>query len=257
MIEINVKRHRLGRRVSLECGMANIRLTKRTSEKYQRRDDVQRTRDGSDGCWPRMPSPSRAAETSAPQIRRARPLLGTVVEIGVAAESSDAHLHAAIDAAFAAIEQVHALMSYHDPRSDVSRLNRDAAAAEQKVHPHTYQVLEAAVRMAASSDGAFDPVVAPWLEAWGYLPESGGRVDSTATWRDVRLSDAGHVRFLRPLRLDLGGIAKASRWTSPSAHSGQPESRTAPSTPAAIYAWRDSRNKCTCAIRLPAPAGHI
>jgi hypothetical protein len=30
MIGINVKRHRLGRRVSLECGMANIHLTKRT-----------------------------------------------------------------------------------------------------------------------------------------------------------------------------------------------------------------------------------
>jgi thiamine biosynthesis lipoprotein len=155
-----------------------------------------------------MPSPSRAAEISATRIRRARPLLGTVVEISVAAESSDARLHAAIDAAFAAVEHVHALMSYHDPGSDVSRLNRDAAAAEQKVHPHTYQVLEAALRMAASSDGAFDPVVAQWLEAWGYLPESEGRVDSTATWRDVRLSDAGHVRFLRPLRLDLGGIAK-------------------------------------------------
>jgi thiamine biosynthesis lipoprotein len=155
-----------------------------------------------------MPSPSRAAKFTRTQIRRARPLLGTVVEIGVAAEAGPDSLHAAIDAAFAAVAQVHALMSYHDPRSELSRLNRDAVSATQKVHPHTYRVLTAALRVAASSEGAFDPVVAHRLESWGYLPRSEARVDSSATWRDVELSDGENVRFLRPMRLDLGGIAK-------------------------------------------------
>ena len=142
------------------------------------------------------------------QVRRARPLLGTVVEIGVAGCCGEDALHAAVDTAFAAVALVHSLMSYQDPDSELSGLNRQAAAVGQKVHSHTYRVLAAALRMAALSDGAFDPVVAPQLEKWGYLPACDAPVDPSATWRDVELSAGDCVRFLRPLRLDLGGIAK-------------------------------------------------
>ena len=59
------------------------------------------------------------------RVRRARPLLGTFVEIE-AAGSSQAGVISAIDAAFEAVATVNRLMSFHDPDSDVSRLNRDA-----------------------------------------------------------------------------------------------------------------------------------
>ncbi len=42
----------------------------------------------------------------------------------------------------------------------------------------------------------------------GILPRIGQAIDATATWRDIELGDGECVRFLRPLRLDLGGIAK-------------------------------------------------
>ena len=59
-------------------------------------------------------------------IRRARPLLGTFVEIEIAgARRSD--LNAVIDAAFDAVTLAHRLMSFHEPASDLSRLNREAA----------------------------------------------------------------------------------------------------------------------------------
>jgi thiamine biosynthesis lipoprotein len=53
---------------------------------------------------------------------KVRPLLGTLVEIAVSAKAALPHIHACIDAAFAAIERVHALMSYQDPDSELSRI---------------------------------------------------------------------------------------------------------------------------------------
>jgi len=59
-------------------------------------------------------------------VRRTQPLLGTFVEIAAAgAERGD--LQQVIDEAFAAVAQVHRLMSFHDPHSDVSLLNREAS----------------------------------------------------------------------------------------------------------------------------------
>src|SRR5262249_43701142 len=55
--------------------------------------------------------------------RRARPLLGTFVEVMAGGVSRD-RLNAAIEKAFAAVAKVHRLMSFHESDSDVSRLNR-------------------------------------------------------------------------------------------------------------------------------------
>ncbi len=171
------------------------------------------------------------------EVRRARPLLGTVVEIraaagtpgdstGTAARTADpafherqvARLHAAIDAAFEQIELVQRLMSYHDPHSELSRLNRCEGSGVQRVDQHTYHVLTAAVHFARLSSGAFDPCVAEPLERWGYLPAiigsadgrpaDGGPAARVASWQDIELLSDYRVRLKRRLRMDLGGIAK-------------------------------------------------
>src|SRR5262252_5228421 len=91
-------------------------------------------------------------------LRRARPLLGTIVEVSVhGTPSSLAH---ALEAAFAAVAAVHRLMSFHDAASDVSRLNRDALHAPVRVDPRTWSVLAAARRVSAASSGLFDVTVA-------------------------------------------------------------------------------------------------
>jgi thiamine biosynthesis lipoprotein len=167
-----------------------------------------------------MPSPSPVTERARSaagarldnEVRRARPLLGTMVEIRAAAPLTETRLHTAIDAAFAAVERVQHLMSYHDPASDLSRINREAASSEQQIDSETYTVLKAALRFAALSNGAFDPCIGERLEKWGYLPRSEPAADSSRTlggnWRDVHLLSPSRVRFGRPVRLDLGGIAK-------------------------------------------------
>jgi thiamine biosynthesis lipoprotein len=144
------------------------------------------------GFLPPMPLQLQAASTDCGRVRRARPLLGTLVEIEVSADRTMHELHAAIDAGFGAIAQVHASMSYQNSGSELSRINKCAASGAQPVSPGTYAVLRAALEFARLSNGAFEPCVAP----------------RAATWHDVELIDGESVRFLRPLRLDLGGIAK-------------------------------------------------
>ncbi len=132
-------------------------------------------------------------------------MLGTFVELGVIGPGP-----AAIEAAYAAIAQVQRSMSYHDPESELSRLNRLAARRPVRVSADLARVVRTALALATESDGAFDPTIAPTLAGWGLLPRLAGRSgkERCATWRDVELARGGHVRFHRPLHLDLGGIAK-------------------------------------------------
>ena len=146
---------------------------------------------------------------STHELQRARPLLGTLVEIRVSGADGKA-LAGAIDSAFRAVARVHALMSYHRARSDVGRINRLAWRTPVRVHPWTYVVLREAQRVAQASGGLFDVSVARDLVARRMLPAlPGARVPTcSASFRDIRLLPGFRVRFVRPLLLDLGGIAK-------------------------------------------------
>jgi thiamine biosynthesis lipoprotein len=140
---------------------------------------------------------------------RARPLLGTQVDIRVEDPDEDA-ANAAIDRGFAAIADVHRLMSFHEPTSDVSRLNREASRAAVAVDPRTFEVLQRAQEFSEQSDGLFDITTANRLVEWAFLPKPDGAPAPSpgASWRDIVLEDARHVRFRKPLWIDLGGIAK-------------------------------------------------
>jgi len=145
-------------------------------------------------------------------IRRARPLLGTFVEIGVSGAARP-DMEMAVEAAFAAVAQVHRLMSFHDPRSDVGRLNREASAHAVTVHAWTFEVLKAALELHRGSGGVFDIAVAPVLQGMGLLPRLEDDCPSnhvaTSTAGAIELLDGGRVRFRHPgLRIDLGGIGK-------------------------------------------------
>ena len=103
------------------------------------------------------------------EIRRCRPLLGTFVEI-TASGPGEKQLYTAIDAAFATVERIHRLMSVHDPESELSLLNRKAAAEAVIVSDNTFEVLRRSDRMARESGGAFDYTIAPTLAPLGVKP---------------------------------------------------------------------------------------
>lgn len=139
-------------------------------------------------------------------LRRAQPWLGTLVSIEVAGEAAAD----AVDRGFGTVARIHALMSFHEPASEVSRLNREAARQPVTVSAETRAVLQLAREIAEATDGRFDVTVAPRLVEWGLLPAPAGAPppDPRADWRDVELLEDSRVRFRRPLWLDLGGIAK-------------------------------------------------
>lgn len=140
-------------------------------------------------------------------MRRAQPWLGTLVGIE-ASGLPPARLARAIDRAFRAVARVHALMSFHEPGSELSRLNRAAHAGPVPVSGHLRRVLRVACRLSALTDGRFDVTVAPTLVRWGYLPGLPHNTETIGDWRDIRLGTDGTVSFARPLLIDLGGIAK-------------------------------------------------
>ena len=76
-----------------------------------------------------------------------RPAMGTLVH--VSATGPDATR--AVDAALDSVAQVDRLMSFHDPASELSMLNREAARAPCIVHPWTWAVLRRALRIAEAS----------------------------------------------------------------------------------------------------------
>ncbi len=140
------------------------------------------------------------------EIARARPLLGTLVEIRA---RNTPRAPAAIAAAFNVVAEVHRLMSAHEADSDIGRLNRFAHVRVVRVHAYTWIVLRLARRISEASGGAFDICVAPQLARWGYLPPWVGRqCAGLAGWDAVELLPRRRIRFRRRIAIDLGGIAK-------------------------------------------------
>ncbi|MBU6259219.1 MAG: FAD:protein FMN transferase [Burkholderiales bacterium] len=119
-------------------------------------------------------------------LRRARPLLGTLVEIGAAGPRADAALEAALEAAFERLFALQSRLSRFDPASEIARFNALEAGAAIEVGADARAVLEAARGLGRASAGLFDIA-------------GGGRWELDAS--TLRKIDAG-------TKIDLGGIAK-------------------------------------------------
>jgi thiamine biosynthesis lipoprotein len=135
----------------------------------------------------------------AREIRRARPLLGTFVEV-CATGSDETLLENAVERAFRVIERLQSRLSSHDAASEVTRLNRDANRQAIAVSRDLWRVLRTAVRLSHQCEGAFDVTSNP-----ASAPRHRERAGS---FRDIGFLPGRRIRFGRPLRVDLGGIAK-------------------------------------------------
>lgn len=105
-----------------------------------------------------------------------RPLLGTFVEIGV--DGGSASAQRAIDEAFAAMAAVQRAMSFQDPDSEISRLNR-RPGQWQAMSGLTLRVLRLARGVGLASQNRFNCTVGGQLVSWGALPDHGpaARID--------------------------------------------------------------------------------
>lgn len=140
-------------------------------------------------------------------MRRARPLLGTIVEIEVEGVAP-ADAERAVAGAFEAVSLVQRLMSYHDAGSDVGRINRAAFQTPVAVHPWTARVLRQAAAFHAASNGLFDCTIGFELMRRELLPSDDLDHVRAGDFTAVRLSEDRTVRLTGPVAIDLGGIAK-------------------------------------------------
>jgi len=85
-------------------------------------------------------------------LRRARPLLGTLVDIRIYGAGPDAPR--ALERAFAAVERVHRAMSAQESTSDIARLRSGRWCA---LDPWTRRVLHRAEEIRLVTGGLFDP----------------------------------------------------------------------------------------------------
>jgi thiamine biosynthesis lipoprotein len=137
--------------------------------------------------------------------------MNTLVTIRViTAETPDAN--AAIDRAFGWFHEIECRCSRFDPASELMQLT---AGDPAPVSPMLYEAVRFALMVAEMSDGAFDPTVGRRMQALGFDREhrTGEIVrqpdDESVSYRDVRLdSESRTISLLRPLTLDLGGVAK-------------------------------------------------
>lgn len=129
-----------------------------------------------------------AVEGEAVCVRRARPLLGTLVEIG-AVRSPGSDADAAIDAAFASIAIVQQRLSRFEPTSDIGRFNAAPANACIDVGDDARSVLALAATLRDASDCAFDLTLGTGARAW-------------------RCDARGLHKLSEGVRIDLGGIGK-------------------------------------------------
>ena len=146
--------------------------------------------------------------------------MGTSYRVTVDASLSSRERRALADTIRARLERVDRMMSTFDTASQLSRLNRRAPGEPMRVDRELIEVLALAADVAERSGGAFDPTVAPLVDAWGFGPADApsrapddallealvGRVD----YRRIELdAAAGTVtRTHAGTLVDLSAIAK-------------------------------------------------
>lgn len=158
------------------------------------------------------------ARASAPDVRLrdSRALMGTQVDIAVQGVDPGL-LRVAIDAAFARMEALEAVMSHYAPTSRLAAINLAAGIQPVPAPRELREVLHMATDVSRRSSGAFDATIgsvgrwhfgpqAPRRPTDAYIREHLGGVD----WRQLVVDDRAGTAYLarRGMRLDLGGIAK-------------------------------------------------
>jgi thiamine biosynthesis lipoprotein len=162
------------------------------------------------------PAAEAGSEPRALDVRRAWPVMGTLLEVAADHDDPAAAL-AAVRSARAAVEAVDSLMSNYRPDSEISRLNASAGSGRPTaISQWTADVLHAALAWGDTSGGAFDVTIGPVVDAWGFYRERGAVPEDAVLDSVARLAGHGGLtlearaaRLERAgMRVDLGAIAK-------------------------------------------------
>ncbi|MHB8780423.1 MAG: FAD:protein FMN transferase [Candidatus Geothermincolia bacterium] len=149
-------------------------------------------------------------------FRRTEYLLDT--QIALAAYGKDQRLvEETVEAALQEIRRIDVMTDRFDPESELSRLNRSAAAGPVPVSEDLFEMLARSMEMYHASGGAFDVTQGTLSDLWDVnnrvAPPSDAEIAAAmakAGARHLRLdAEAGTVSVDLPgLIIDLGGVAK-------------------------------------------------
>lgn len=143
-------------------------------------------------------------------LRRARPLLGTVVSIHLRDDTlTPSEREAAFADAFEVVAHIGRVMSAHEPGSDLARLSQAASGAVLTLDLHTVRVIRAAQYWQKVSHGAFNPGVAAMrLSVAGARPGLTRLQHASAGLHALEVLSDTTVKLAHAIQLDFGGIAK-------------------------------------------------
>lgn len=144
-----------------------------------------------------------------------RPAMGTRFEVLFPRELRrlSGEVHRALDE----VRRLENILSYFQPSSETSRLNREASEGPVEVGPEMWELLQISSRLHRETGGAFDPACGALWRCWGFH-RRGGRIPPTdelerarecSGFDHVELLEGRRVRFGRAgLELNFGSIGK-------------------------------------------------
>ena len=144
--------------------------------------------------------------------------MGTVFTIDVYARDEATAEHWTEDA-FDEVDRIEELLSNYRPASELSRIDREAAAGPVVTDPETFAFLDRSVYWSRASRGAFDITVGPLLRAWGFFFKQGhvpadrelAAIQEQVGWQKIVLNPVNRTVAFRDhqaLDLDPGSIGK-------------------------------------------------
>lgn len=156
-----------------------------------------------------------SAAVQADWLYREESIMGTRCAVELWATDRNAG-NAAIEAVFADMRRIDALMSTYKPDSEVSRVNDNAAKEPVAITAELFGLLQTSVQYSGLSKGAFDITYASVGYLYDYRQHFHPDEKTIAAalpsidYRQLRLDPVKRtVAFGKPgMRIDLGGIAK-------------------------------------------------
>ncbi len=136
----------------------------------------------------------------------------------VTIKAAGVETEAAIEAAFARIEEIVVLADRFDPNSEISRLNKQAGEGPVFLSKDLYEIIDKAFNYGREWQGVFSIAVAPLMDVWGFGNDRKFEIPPPLKLQELLtlVSLAGihlypeimAVELAKGVSLDLGGVAK-------------------------------------------------
>lgn len=169
--------------------------------------------------WLAVAAPTTPVRHHLEVVRAARPGMGSVFQVTVAARHrSRADLTRAVEAALDEVERLEAQLSEWREGTDVSEVNSRAGGAPVRVSAETFATLESAQWCSQVSSGAFDVTFNALHGLWDFKAARPRLPDPAEVARRVALIDHTKLRLdpvartaqleTRGMKIGLGGIGQ-------------------------------------------------